>query len=327
MLIISGDHVRRALSMKNAIDLMKEAFAAFSSGKAQIPQRLALDIAPRNGVVLFMPAYVQDDIEILTAKIVSVYPDNINRQLPAIYAEVLVLEPQTGRLLAIMDGQEVTSKRTGAAAGAATDMLSRPDARTLAIIGAGVQGKSQFEAVCAVREIQHAWIYDIQPQRASEFAESMQHTYPNIHIQTTQSPKDAIVDADIICTATTSSQPVFSANDVKKGTHINAIGAFTPKMCEIPSEIIAQAKVFVDSLDAAKAEAGDIIQAIDKGVFTWENVAGEIGEVVLGQKQGRIKDDEITVFKSVGIAVQDAYAAHAILKNALSLGLGNRITW
>ena len=326
MLVLAADEVRQALPMRAAIDAVKEAYRALSAGRAEVPLRLSLPVAPHGGVSLFMPAFVAGEEEALTVKVVSVFPHNPERGMPTIYAAVLVLEPDTGRPIALLEGGTLTALRTGAASGAATETLARPDSRVLAVFGAGTQGRTQAEAVCTVRPIERVWVYDISRERAEAFASEMAGfgAIPQ-DVRVAESPREAVREADVICTATISTKPVFDDADLKPGAHINAIGAYTPEMAEIPPETVARALVVVDSREAALAEAGDLIQPIKAGIITEEHIHAELGEILLGRKAGRSSDDQITLFKSVGVAVQDAMAAQMALRNAKTQGLGREV--
>jgi len=320
--ILSAEDVRKALPMDQAIQGMKIAYSQLSSGKATVPLRSKLDIPDFSGTALFMPAYLADSGE-MAVKIVTVYPENIKRQLPVIYASVLVLDVETGQPLALLDGAAVTAIRTGAGAGAATDLLARRDACTVAIIGSGVQARTQLQAVCTVRRITEVRVYSLGKNQAKEFSQVMAGYGPIPNkIKVAKSPSEAIFGADIICTATTSSTPVFPGIELESGAHINAIGAFTPDMQEVDVETIRRSYVVVDSREAVLEEAGDLMIPIAAGDITAEHIRAEVGEIVLGIKDGRIDEEQITYFKSVGVAVQDAVAARIALNNALMANLG-----
>ncbi len=329
MLVLSAQDVRQALPMVETIAAMKQAYAALSAGQAEIPLRARLPVAPHEGVSLFMPAFVQGaERASLAVKVVSVFPHNGQRGLPLIHAAVLVLEADTGRPLSLLEGGSLTAIRTGAGAGAATDLLARPDSRVGAVFGAGVQARTQLEAMCAVRPLQTIWVYDPHPERAKAFSREMAGQGPiPTDVRAAASPQEAIADADIIAAATTSHTPVFADADLKPGVHISAVGSYTPDMQEIPAETIARALVVVDSRSASLAETGDLIQPITAGLFTADHIHAELGELVLGQKSGRTTPDQITYFKSVGVAVQDAVAAQLALTNAQKLGLGQQVAW
>ncbi len=326
MLVLSKEEVRQALPMREAIDAVKEAYRALSAGRAEVPLRLSLPVAPHDGVSLFMPAFVGGDEEALAVKVVSVFPHNPERGMPTIYAAVLVLEPDTGRPVALLEGGTLTALRTGAASGAATDVLARRDSRVLAVFGAGTQGRTQAEAVCTVRPIERVWVYDISRERAEAFAAEMAGFGPIPQdVRVAETPREAVREADVICTATISAKPVFDDADLKPGVHINGIGAYTPQMAEVPPETVARALVVVDSREAALAEAGDLIQPIEAGIITPEHIHAELGEILLGRKEGRTDAEQLTFFKSVGVAVQDAMASLAAVRNANAQNLGRAI--
>ncbi len=321
--ILSRDDVRRALPMRQAIDAMKGAFAQLSTGQADVPLRVALNIPRHKGVTLFMPAYLSADDQ-MAVKIVSVFNDNPAQGLPLIHALVVVVDATTGRPAAVMDGTYLTALRTGAASGAATDLLARQDARTVAVFGAGAQGRTQLEAVCTVRPIQEAWVYDVVPERAAAYAAEVSQKL-SLPVRVAETPADAVRQADVICTATISSTPVFEDADVRPGTHINAVGAYTPEMQEIPAETVVRAKVVIDHREASLAEAGDLLIPLEQGLMTGDHIYAELGEIAVGLKPGRVSSEEVTLFKSVGVAVQDVAAASAVLEAARRLNLGTEV--
>ncbi|HNN12893.1 MAG TPA: hypothetical protein PKL78_05005 [Anaerolineales bacterium] len=327
MLILNAEEVRKTLPMKETIEAMKSAYASLSDGKADVPLRTRLPISNHDALGIFMPAYVSTkDADALALKVVNIYPNNPARGLPYILASVFAFDAATGGLAAVLEGGTLTAIRTGAGSGAAIDMLARKDSRTVAVFGAGVQGRTQLEAACSVRRVETAWVFDSDPARAEAFVRDMAGKGPvPSDLRIASSSKEAVQNADIICTATTSTYPVFADADLKAGTHISAIGAYTPEMVEVPEETIVRAKVFVDSRSAVLAEAGDLIQPIQKGLITEAHVQAELGEILLRRKSGRQNDSDITFFKSVGVAVQDAMAAQLALKNAKEQGLGQNI--
>jgi ornithine cyclodeaminase len=327
MLILSANDVRQALPMDETIDAMKRAYASFSSGMAEVPLRSRLSIPPHEGTSLFMPAYLQhENGEALAVKIVSIFPHNLNRDLPLIHAAVLVLEADTGRSLALLEGGTLTAIRTGAGSGAATDILARPESQVAAIFGAGVQSRTQLEAICTVRSIQTVWVYDTHREQIADFIHEMSGRGPiPSDVRPARDPQQAVSQADIICCATTSLTPVFSDQDLIPGVHINGVGSYTPEMQEIPPETVQRAALIVDSRQAALSEAGDIIQPIEAGRIKGEHIQAELGEIVLGVKPGRLDENQITFFKSVGNSVQDAAAAQLALHNAQMMGLGQNV--
>jgi alanine dehydrogenase len=321
--ILSREDVQQALPMGQAIEAMKAAFAQLSTGRADVPLRAALQVAQHNGVTLFMPAYLAADDQ-MAVKIVSVFNDNPAQGLPLIHALVVVVDATTGRPAAVMDGTVLTALRTGAASGAATDLLARRDVHRAAVFGAGAQGRTQLEAVCTVRPIREARVYDVAPEQAVAYADEMSQRL-SLPVRVAETPARAVRQADVICTATTSSSPVFEDADVRPGTHINAVGAYTPHMQEVPAETVLRARVVIDHREASLAEAGDLLIPLQQGLMTEAHIYAELGEIVAGRKPGRASSEEITLFKSVGVAVQDVAAAGAVLEAARRLGLGTEV--
>jgi alanine dehydrogenase len=321
--VLSQNDVRRAVPMAQAIEIVKGAFAQLSADKAVVPIRTQLEVAQHEGITLFMPAYLQKSDD-LGVKIVSVFPRNLETGLPTIHALVVVVDAETGCPAAVMDGTYLTALRTGAVSGAATDLLARTDAQVAAVFGAGAQGRTQLEAVCQVRDIEKACVYDVNREAAEKYVQEMRERGGRIpgDMIVASSPTEAVREADVICTATTSRTPVFADADLKAGVHINAIGAFTPEMQEIPEETIQRARLVVDSREACWAEAGDLIIPRHKGLISESDIYAELGEIVAGTKRGRESDEEVTFFKSVGNAVQDVSVARKVLEEAGRLGLG-----
>jgi ornithine cyclodeaminase/alanine dehydrogenase-like protein (mu-crystallin family) len=327
VLILTADEVRLALPMDQAIVAMKSAYASLSSGTAVVPLRTRLPIPETEALGLFMPSFVDSqDGKALAIKVVSLFPSNPSRGLPYIQAAVLVLDPETGRAIALLEGSSLTAIRTGAASGAAIDLLARPDSTSVAIFGAGAQGRTQLEAACTARNLETAFIYDSNVERAQAFAKELNGNGPIPRdIRIAGSAREAVEHADIICTATTSLRPVFQDKDLKAGAHISAVGSYRPDMQEVSAETVQRARVFVDSRSAALEEAGDLIQPMQARLFDESHICAELGEVVLGQNPGRVSPEEITYFKSVGVAVQDAMAAQVALNNARKMNIGQEV--
>ncbi|MDA1052048.1 MAG: ornithine cyclodeaminase [Planctomycetota bacterium] len=329
MLILNAEDVRRALPMRDAIEAMKQAFAALSAGRATVPPRAHLQMDRNAGISLFMPAYVDSDDpaqQALTIKAVSLFDHNQARGLARIQAAVLVLDPATGCPIALLEGATLTGIRTAAASGAATDLLAREDSRKLAVFGAGVQARTHIEAVCAVRDIEEIAIYGPTAAKVDRLIEEMSDRV-TVKLYSAASPQEATRGADIICATTTSSTPIFSDADVQSGTHINAVGSYKPVNREVPAETVVRSLVVVDSRAAAWEEAGDLIQPLEAGLITRDHIHAELGEIVVGEKSGRTSNDQITFFRSVGIAVQDAFAAKIALANAKAAGIGQAVSW
>jgi ornithine cyclodeaminase/alanine dehydrogenase-like protein (mu-crystallin family) len=314
MLILSAAEVRAAITMPEAIEAVREGFIALSSGQASVPVRGALDTP--DGVLLTMPSHLGDTCVV---KVVSVNPGNRARNLPAIHASVLVIDSHTGIPQALMDGRVLTAIRTGAASGLATDLLALPDAHILGVIGAGVQARTQIEAVCAVRPISEIRIYSLH--HAQTLADELSGLY-RARIVAAASPAAALDGADVIVASTNSRSPVILSEHVKPGAHINGVGSFTPEMQEVAAEVVMRARVVVDQRAAAWAEAGDLIIPRDQGLITEAHITAELGEIAAGTHPGRQSADEVTFFKSVGNAVQDNVVAKRVLAAARSRSYG-----
>ena len=267
-----------------------------------------------------MPAYLEKTGE-LGMKMVSVFSGNLDQGLPTINAMVTLIDARTGLPTAIIDGTYLTALRTGAASGAATDLMARSDAKTVCVLGTGVQGRTQLRAVCAVRDIERVVVFDKRADTAASFRDEMKSIL-DVDIQLAETASEAVAASDVVCTATTSKTPVFSHTDVRPGTHINAIGSFTPQMQELPGEIVASSLLVVDSREAAWAESGDLIIPRNEGRINEDSVHAEIGDIVNGQKSGRDNDEQITLYKSVGNAVQDVSVGARVLTEAEAKDLG-----
>jgi ornithine cyclodeaminase len=316
--ILSAADVRACVDMPLAIHAMRGAFEALSGGLATVPLRLALET--EHGVTLFMPAHLKTSGS-AGAKVVSVNAGNAARALPVIHASVLVLEAETGRLRALMDGTWLTALRTGAVGGLAADLLARPDSRVVALFGAGVQARTQLEAVRCVRPIEEVRIVSSGGASAEALAAELE----GVAARAVDDPARAIAGADIVIAATSSARPVFDGSAVEPGTHVTGVGSFTTEMREVDTALVTRARVIVDQREAVLAEAGDIAGPIADGAVDESVIAAEIGEVVAGSASGRTSPDEITFFKSVGNAVQDVAVAALVLERAEAEGRGTLV--
>jgi ornithine cyclodeaminase len=325
MLILNRSDVRSVASMDDAIALMKTAFRELTEGRAVSPLRIPIEVdaASRS---LFMPASVPG-ANALGLKVVSVFGRNPDCGLPTINAVVTLIDRETGVPLATLDGGYITSLRTGAVSGAATDLMARHDAKTLVVIGPGVQGVTQAAAVAAVRDIERIIVVGRRQSSLDWYRETIERDWPALsgRIETTTDVAGSVRQADVICTATSSSTPVFDDADVRDGTHINAVGAFTHEMQEVPSATVARAHVVVDNFEAAYAEAGDLVVPVSEGLVNASHFRRELGHVVSRSEPGRESDRQVTYFKSVGNAVQDLVVARMAVDRARERGLGVEI--
>jgi ornithine cyclodeaminase/alanine dehydrogenase len=318
-LILNRSEVASVLKMKDCMDVVEAAFAELSDGTAVLPLRTA--ITPPDGLALYMPAYLKK-MGALACKVVTVYKNNPSKHnLPTTIGKVLLQDPETGDVMCIMDGGYLTAVRTGAASGVATKYLARKDdGQTAGIFGAGVQAKMQLWAVAEARNLKKAIVYDLSDEAVEQFIKEMSEKL-NIEVIKANSPND-ILQADIICAATSSSTPIFNGKLVKAGTHINGIGSHTPNARELDTEIVKRSKFVGDSLEACFKEAGDIIIPVSEGAISESHFYAELGELITGKKSGRTNSEEITIFKSNGLAIQDVATAKLVYEKALAAGIG-----
>jgi len=311
--MLSESDIKGLVNMGDAINAMESAFASFSKGSTYVPQRSVSSI---NDLNLFLkPAYNETlgriCVKILTQK------KEAKPGIPTILGVVLLMDMKTGAILSMMDGASITALRTGAASGIATKLLAVENSDTVAVFGCGTQGKTQLEAVCNVRPIKRALLYDLNTYAAMKLKREIEEK-ENISAEVVNSP-EYLYDANIICTATNSKNPLFSWNNISKGTHINAIGSYKPDMQEIDPEIIKSGNLFVDSRESVLKESGDLIKPINENIFDQNIIKGEIGELINNKINGRRDNNDITIFKSVGLGVQDLFMANMIYEKYLQL--------
>lgn len=316
----------RALSMGEAIEALRQALAPAMADGVQVPPRtiMTLGDSAESNQVLVMPAALPL-AQAVAVKVSTITPDNPRHGRPLIHALVILLSSQTGEILALMEGAHLTALRTGAMAGLATDLLARPASRVLAVIGAGVQARSQIEAVCAVRPIEQLLLHSRSLDKARALAAWVSDRGLCPQVMVTDSVARAVRMADVICTATStaSAEPLVRAADVRPGTHINAIGGVDEMACEIDPLLLGQSAVYVEERDAALREAGELIQSLRLGVLMPGDVQ-EIASLLGGSVVPR--GTASSLFKSVGTAIQDVAVAAALLRSARTKGLGTRVS-
>ncbi len=305
------EDIRTKVPMHKAVELMREAFLQLSNGGATVPMRTIIENLSHTGRALFMPSY-SSAFGLFGLKMVTVFESNESADLPIIQGKVLVTDARNGSPLAILDAEYLTALRTGAASGLASDVLARKDSTVLALFGTGAQAESQLTGVMAVRPIEEVIIFGKTEKKALAFCESIGNKY-KVSLHVGEVSRD-LRHADIICTATTSSNPLFNSTEIKRGVHINAIGAFKPTMQEIPPATVQQSCLVVDQRDAALSEAGDIMIPIQQGLIGPEHIHAELGEIISGSRVGRTADNQITLFKSVGNAIQDLAIAQFMVQ-------------
>jgi ornithine cyclodeaminase/alanine dehydrogenase-like protein (mu-crystallin family) len=323
ILILSHDDVVHLLPMSECIDVMSEALSALARGQVSQPLRTILKPSAVKGVLAMMPAFRAGDTPMFGLKAICVFPGNAAIGRDAHQGGVLLFSGETGEPLAMVNASAVTSIRTAAVSAVATRSLAREDASELAIIGAGIQARSHLEAMACVRSIRRARIASSRFDRARKFTSEMRprFTFP---IEAVETPEAAVRDADLIVTATTSREPVIRHEWILPGAHINAIGTYSPAAREIDTATMAAASLFVDRRESALNEAGDYLIAAKEGAIGPEHILAELGEVLIGAKAGRTSPDEITVFKSLGLAIEDLAAAEHVYRKAQQRSAG---TW
>ena len=323
MLILTRHDVEALLTMPDAIAAVAEGFRQLAAGAVVMPQRLATRIAPHNGIHLTMPAFVAGEPGTLTIKVVTVYDDNPAQYgLPTIHAVLLLHDARTGEPLALMNAEHLTAMRTGAVSGVATRYMARPDAGVVTVFGAGVQAGPQLLAMAAVRPVRQVYVVALGDTR--EFTERMTAQL-GVPVTATGDVRAAVEAADIVCTATNSPTPLFDGAWLRAGAHINAIGAYTKTMRELDTTTVRRSRVIVDRRQAAQVEAGDIVIPTEEGAIGPDHVVGELAEIVTGAIPGRLAEEEITLFKSVGLALQDAVTASLVYRRAVEQGIGEEV--
>jgi len=321
-LILNRSDVISALQMQDCMNAVEKAFGELSNGTAVLPLRTA--IKPPDGLSLYMPAYLKES-GALACKVVTVYKDNpAKHNIPTTIGKVLLQDINTGDVICIMDGGYLTAVRTGAASGVATKYLARAgDNQIAGIFGAGVQAKMQLWAVASARKISKAILFDISDEAMNRFIKEMGDKL-NIEIIKAKKPED-VLQADIICTATSSAVPLFDGKLVKVGSHINGIGSHTPNARELDTVTIKRSLFIGDSREACFSEAGDIMIPVSEGAVTENHFYAELGEIITGKKKGRTDDKMITLFKSNGLAIQDAATAKIVYEKAVEKGIGVKV--
>ena len=329
MISLGPDEIRRLLPMAKAVEAMRRAFAAHAETQVQAPRRTVLHTGGGRGSTLVMSAALESESPpLLVTKVVSVFPDNRQREMPPIHSTVLAVDSRSGKPVALMEGASLTAIRTAATCGLATDLLARPDSEVLAVFGSGTHARAQVRSMVAVRPIRKVRIFNPNRASARAMASELGTALPVPGgYRAARTPAEALDGADVACAATTSQVPVFDDADVPEGIHINAIGSFKPREREVPGATVARAVVVVDDRGAALEEAGDLLIPLREGLLSAARIRRDLGSLVLGRCDGRESAAQVTFFKSVGLAVQDVVAAQAVLSEARAARVGNRFRW
>lgn len=320
--LLSRSDVTQVLNMNDTIEILEKAFSDLSNDKAIMPQRTPIAAPDLGGLALFMPAYLKG-MGALGAKIVTVYKDNLVKyELPSILGTIILLDENTGAPIALMEGGFLTAMRTGGVAGLASRLLARKDSKVHALFGAGGMARAHAWAVDCAQNIEKLIIYSIDPPEKLEAFRGSLKDIIQCEILLSDNPEKAVAESDIVTLITNAHEPIINADWIKPGTHINGVGSHAPAMRELDTRTVQISKVICDLVDACKQEAGDFIIPAEAGEWSWDQVHGSLGDVVTGKITGRENSNEITVFKSVGLAIQDMSAALHVYNRAVEMGVG-----
>jgi ornithine cyclodeaminase/alanine dehydrogenase-like protein (mu-crystallin family) len=326
--LLTEQHVHSLLPMSDLISAMESALARFSAGEVLQPVRTVLTVGPHKSYYGLMPAYIPSPASrdgSMGAKIVTVFGENHKKGLPSHLATILLFDPETGSLIAMMDGRYITEARTAAVSAVSARFLAKPDASTLALVGSGVQARSHLEALMEVRQIKDVRVWSPRPQSRRQFIDDMS---PRVALPIRDCPtaEAAVSGADLIVIATASKTPVVDNHWVADGAHIMCVGACRPDQREMDPALVKRGRLYVDSRAAAVVEAGDVVMNIAEKLFDASHLRGEVGELVLGRVPGRTSGVEVTIFKSLGMAVEDVVAADLVFRRASETGAGTELS-
>ena len=311
-IFVNKERIASLLPMNECIEVMEKTFRSLAAGECLQPLRNIMKLTARNGVLGMMPGYAEK-LGVMGIKVITVFHANSEVGLPSHQGIVILFDAKNGHPLMLFDALEITAIRTAAASAVATKLLSRMDASTLAIIGSGEQAKRHIEAITLVRTIKQVNIWSRKEKNAKDLAETVSGIY-GVPIAVSGDINETVTNADIICTVTSSKEPLVSGDWISAGTHINAVGSSTPTARELDTAAMVRSKLFTDCYDSIFNEAGDFLIPKKEGAVTDDHVKAELGEVLTGVKKGRENNDEITVFKSLGIAAEDIFSAFHIYK-------------
>lgn len=323
MLVLSEKQVQSLLDLDELIAALEQAHIQYSTGKAVMPVRLVVPLPQIQGRITSMPGYLNDD-RALGMKVVTYFQDNPKQNLPAILATIMLFSGETGKMIAAMDGGYITAIRTACASALATKALANPDTPALGILGAGVQARAHIQALTRVRKLRRIKLYSPSGESARSVKEALEEPC-GVAIEVVNSAEDAVRDSDLLVTVTTAKDPIVNVEWLKPGVHINAVGSHRPDLREIDGATLKRAKVVVDSREAVMAECGDILLALKEQSIGENAIHGEIGEILAGNKPGRASPSEITLYKSVGIAIQDVATAQLVYRKALERNIGTNV--
>ena len=325
VLTITEEEVASLITVEDVLEVVELAFREYAHGYAQMPPKVYLNFREHNGDLRTMPSYLER-LNISAVKVVNVHPDNPKKHgMPTVMATILLVDPKNGQLLSIMGGGTITALRTGAAGGIAAKYLAVKDPKTISFVGAGTQARTQLAALLlAFPDVQEIRVWDIRPEAANAFAKEAKHKNRKLHATPVETAQVAVEKASIVVTTTPSTKPILKNEWVTSGTHFNCIGADAPGKEELDPAILKRSKIVVDDWTQA-SHSGEINVPVSRGILSRQNIWAELGEVVARIKAGRTSPNEITVFDSTGLAIQDAITAELVYRKALEKKIGKLV--
>ncbi|MBQ8201978.1 MAG: ornithine cyclodeaminase family protein [Clostridia bacterium] len=312
MIIIEKEQVRSLLTPEKCIAAMKDAFMDLEQGRYAMPLR-SIHIMPNTAKFGFMPAYVGD---FYGAKVISAYAPNMGTEYPSHIGYVILYESEHSTVAALVEAGTITEIRTGCASAVATDLLARRDAHTLALVGAGAQARSHLAAIRLVRDITAITVYDLNRTAAEKFAAEAERLY-GIPVTVAENAAECVAEADIICTLCPAKEPYLTRDMVKPGAHINAVGTFTPATREVASDLVAAGRLYSDFTESTRKESGEYLVPLQEGLIGENHILGSVGELLLGKAEGRVCEEDITIFDALGLAVEDVASAKLVYLEAV----------
>jgi len=321
--ILRGGEIRDTVGMSEVLEAVEQIFVEKAWGRTQMPAKVYLYYKKYNGDLRVMPSHLEA-LDVSAVKVVNVHPENRQFGLPTVIGTIILIDPKTGFPLSVMDGTWITAMRTGAASGVATKYLARKDSKTLGLVGAGIQAGTQLMAMATVLKLERVKVWGLTEDEREGFIRRWSGNYPGVKFTAEPDIQHVVQGADVIVTATPSRRPLVMDEWIEAGVHINAVGADAPGKQELDPMILRRAKIVVDDVDQA-CHSGEINMPLAEGIISERDISGELGDVIAQRIPGRTSPDEITVFTSTGLALEDAITARLVYQRAIRRGVGLKI--